>query len=70
MISYFNREFVRSGRFRRELGRALNKAFDARSRGDYSEFADITSVEVAGLLPLAEEFVRQAREYLKEQGRL
>ena len=67
VISYFNRVFVRTGRFRRDLGRAFNKAFDSRSRGDYEEFVEVSQEEVESLLPLAEEFVGRARVILGEQ---
>jgi uncharacterized protein (UPF0332 family) len=35
---YFNREFVKSGRLPKELGRLYNKAFEYRQKFDYVDF--------------------------------
>jgi uncharacterized protein (UPF0332 family) len=34
VLSYFNRQYVKTGLFSEDLGRAVNKAFDLRQRGD------------------------------------
>lgn len=47
MISGFGEQFVRTGVLPRELGKALNKAFEKRQLGDY-EAMPVTSDEDAG----------------------
>ena len=37
VLSYFNLRFIKDGLFSEDLGRAVNKAFDLRQRGDYRE---------------------------------
>jgi uncharacterized protein len=37
VLSYFNLNFIKNGRIPKELGRAVNKAFELRQRGDYKE---------------------------------
>jgi hypothetical protein len=37
VLSYFNKNFVKSGIFSESLGRHVNKAFELRQRGDYRE---------------------------------
>jgi len=37
VLSYFNRRFIKGGIISRDIGRAVNKAFDIRQRGDYRE---------------------------------
>jgi uncharacterized protein (UPF0332 family) len=56
-IALFDREFVKTGVFPKELSKALHRAFELRQKGDYLEEAEITSADVEELRPLAGEFV-------------
>jgi len=68
VLSYFNRQYVKTGLFSEDLGRALNKAFDLRQRGDYREEVVLTREQVAPFLNRAKEFVDFVRVFLKESG--
>ncbi|MEN6467797.1 MAG: HEPN domain-containing protein [Smithella sp.] len=46
VLAYFNKRFVKGGIFPESLGRALNKAFELRQRGDYREYFDFSSTVV------------------------
>ena len=70
VLSYFNSRFVRSGKISKDLGRAVNKAFDLRLRGDYREQAILTREQVAPFLKLAESFISAIKDYLQESGRI
>lgn len=50
VLSYFNRRFVKSGLFSEDLGKAVNKAFDLRQRGDYREEVVLTREQVRPFL--------------------
>ena len=50
VLSYFNRRFIKNGLFPEDLGRAVNRAFEVRQRGDYREQAELTREEVAPFL--------------------
>ena len=68
VLSYFNSRFVKDGLIPRELGRAVNKAFDLRIRGDYREKVSLTKEQVAPFLDQAYEFICAVREYLVKIG--
>ena len=68
VLSYFNRQYVKTGLFSEDLGRAVNKAFDLRQRGDYREKVVLTREQVAPFLNWAKEFVDFVRVFLKDSG--
>jgi len=70
VLSYFNSNFVKTGKIPKELGRAVNKAFDMRLRGDYREQAILTREQVAPFLKMAESFISAVKDYLQELGQI
>ena len=56
---YFNREFVKSGRLPKELGRLYNKAFEYRQKFDYVDF--IVPEE-----PMIEEYIKKANNFCEQ----
>lgn len=66
VLAYFNKRFVKGGIFPESLGRALNKAFELRQRGDYREYFELSKDQVEPLLDEAEQFVAAIRKYLDE----
>lgn len=70
VIGYFNQRFVAQGEMSRHLGRALNKAFDLRQRGDYREEVEIPREQAEGFLPMAESLISAVRENLAGRGLL
>ena len=46
-ISLFDREFIKSGIFDKELSKTLHRAFELRQKGDYLEQAEVTKNDVA-----------------------
>jgi uncharacterized protein (UPF0332 family) len=65
VLSYFNRRFIKDGLFSEDLGRAANKAFDLRQRGDYREQIVLTHEQVAPFLDWARKFIDSVKHYLK-----
>jgi len=70
VLSYFNSRFVKTELIPRELGRAVNKAFDMRLRGDYREQVILTREQVAPFLDHAEKFIGAVRGYLKNSRKI
>jgi uncharacterized protein (UPF0332 family) len=70
VLSYFNSHFVKTGKISKELGRAVNKAFDLRLRGDYREQVILTHEQVAPFLIQAESFINAVKDYLQESGNI
>jgi uncharacterized protein (UPF0332 family) len=66
VLSYFNRRYIKGGSFSEDLGRAVNKAFDLRQRGDYREQVVLTRNQVEPFLGLARKFIDSVRGYLNE----
>lgn len=52
------------------MSKWLHKAFDLRQIGDYRELASLTEDQAKEVLQWAEDFIRQAEEFLAIQGSL
>jgi len=68
VLSYFNRHFVKEGMIPEEVGRAVNKAFDLRLRGDYKEQAVLSREQVEPYIGHARLCTDAIRKLLKERG--
>jgi uncharacterized protein (UPF0332 family) len=67
-ISLFDREFVKTGLFPRELSRILHVAFDRRQTYDYGEMVPITRQIAEETLSDAKTFVAALESYLRSIG--
>ncbi|MFQ6052371.1 MAG: HEPN domain-containing protein [Candidatus Hydrothermarchaeota archaeon] len=65
IISLFGEHFVKTEIFERNLGKALNDAYDKRLIGDYGVGFTVTKEEAKDLLETAQNFVQKLRNYLK-----
>jgi uncharacterized protein (UPF0332 family) len=63
-IALFDREFVKTGTFPKEMSKALHRAFELRQKGDYMEETEVTVDDVAEIRPVAEQFVVSAERVL------
>jgi uncharacterized protein (UPF0332 family) len=68
IISYFNRKFVKHGFISKELGKALNKAYDLRQRTDYRENILFTREQVEPFLAWSADFVDAVKKIMKDKG--
>ncbi len=66
-ISLFDREFVKTGIFSRDLSSALRIAFDRRQTYDYGEMIEIDEATAQETLDNAKTFVREIETYLQAQ---
>jgi len=64
VISLFGEHFVKTEIFERELGKALNDAYDKRLVGDYGIGLTVTKEEAKDLLETAQDFVQKLKNYL------
>ena len=62
---YFNREFVKSGKLPKELGRLYNKAFEYRQKFDYVDFVAPEEKMVAEYITKAEDFCNRIRNFIE-----
>ncbi len=64
-ISLFDREFVKTGVFPKELSATLHRAFDMRQEADYEEQAEIEDSDARETLAQARAFVQQVCKYMR-----
>lgn len=69
-ISLFDREFVKTGVFPRELSRSLHLAFDRRQTHDYGEMVEIDQQTAEATLAEARSFVAAIESHLRSIGHL
>lgn len=65
VISAFGKHFVKTGIFPREMGRALNMAFEKRQIGDYEYKFVISKEEAKKILGDGNDFVEKIVQYLR-----
>lgn len=63
-IALFDREFVKTGTFPKEMSKGLHRAFELRQKGDYMEDTEVTPDDVAEIRAVAEKFVEVAEKFL------
>ena len=66
VISLFGEHFVKTKIFERDLGKALNDAYDKRLVGDYGVGFTVTEEEAEDLLETAKNFFKKLKNYLKK----
>ena len=69
VISLFGERFVKTGIFERELGKALNDAYDKRLVGDYGVGFTVTREEGKDLLQTAQDFVKKIKNYIGKKSK-
>jgi hypothetical protein len=67
VLSYFNQRFVNEGIFPKDIGRAINRAFDLRQQGDYRENVELTLEQVKPLIDAASAFLGLVKAYFAEK---
>lgn len=68
-ISLFDREYVKTGCFPKEMSKALHRAFALRQKGDYMEETEVTIKDIEEIRPIAEEFVAGVEKYLSQDAK-
>lgn len=67
VITVFNREFVKTGVFPKEMGRFLRDAFDARLEGDYRDVPKLNEHNARENLLAADEFISSVERFLQNR---
>ena len=66
VLAAFNREFVRTGKIDKELGKFYNRMFEHRRTGDYGELVEFKEEDVIRWLKAAEEFLDTVEKLMEE----
>lgn len=67
VIAYFNKTYVASGIFSREVGKRLGRVKMVREESDYSDFFIASEEEAKKQYDTAEFIVREVKKYLLER---
>ena len=66
-ISFFNREFVKSGIFSKELGRIVTDLKSMRDRGDYGDMIEVSREDAVNDYNAASVFYEQVSQYIRNE---
>ena len=66
IISLFDKEFVKAGKFEKRHSAILHDIFDARQESDYRELVDISGDDVNAYLTDAKELIRAINAFLNK----
>ena len=66
---YFNRKWIKSGKFSKALGQLYNKVFEYRQKFDYVDFAAPNRDMVTEYIQKANEFYNKIDEFLRSETR-
>ena len=64
---YFNREWIKSGKFPKRLGQLYNKAFEYRQKFDYVDFSTPDHDMVSEYIEKAKEFYDRIDRFLRKE---
>jgi uncharacterized protein (UPF0332 family) len=65
LISYFDREYIKTGIIDKKFSKWLHRLFDLRQDADYGDMFAPTETQCMQAVQQADEFVRQIRTHLK-----
>jgi len=66
VLAAFNREFVKTGKIDKELGKFYNRMFEHRRTGDYGELVEFEEEDVKDWIRKAEEFLDAVEKLMEE----
>lgn len=64
VISYFQKEYIKTGEFDKKYSKYLSQAFQIRNNTDYSDFFVVSQSDAEEQYGKAEEFLRAIENYL------
>lgn len=64
VIAYFQKQYVKTGKFEKEYSKYLNGAFQIRNNCDYADFFLVSKEDAIEQYKRAEKFIERVEEYL------
>ena len=65
VIAYFQKEYIKTGKFDRKFSKYISQAFQIRNNTDYADFVLVSSKDAIEQYQRAEEFLQVVENYLK-----
>jgi len=69
VIAFFDREYIKTGIFPRNLSKSLHQAFQRRQESDYGDITKINAEEAQSAIQDAQDFVKQIDLYITGQSK-
>jgi uncharacterized protein (UPF0332 family) len=66
LLGWFNKEFVKSGKVDRKIGRIVHKAFEDRTDGDYGLFVQFEKKDIKNKLKDMKQFLFEIDKLIKQ----
>lgn len=66
VIAYFQKEFIKTGKFDKKYSKYISQAFQIRNNTDYADFFIVSAQDAKEQYEKAAEFLNVITEYLKE----
>lgn len=65
VIAYFQKEYIKTGKFDKKYSKYISQAFQIRNNTDYADFFIVSQQDAALQYEKADEFLRVIKEYLE-----
>ena len=66
VIAYFQKEFIKTGKFDKKYSKYISQAFQIRNNTDYADFFIVSAQDAKEQYEKAKEFLEVITQYLKE----
>lgn len=66
VIAYFQKEFIKTGKFDKKYSKYISQAFQIRNNTDYADFFIVSAQDAKEQYEKAEKFLEVITQYLKE----
>lgn len=66
VIAYFQKEFIKTGKFDKKYSKYISQAFQIRNNTDYADFFIVSTQDAKEQYEKAKEFLEVITQYLKE----
>ena len=67
VISFFDKEYIKTGIFPKEYSKYLHTAFELRQESDYLDFKNISLIEAEEAVAASEKFLKKIFEHIQEK---
>lgn len=67
VISYFQKEYIKTEQFDKKYSKYLSQAFQIRNNTDYSDFFVVSQADAKSQYEKAEEFLQEIETYLQNE---
>ena len=67
VIAYFQKEYVKTGKFDKLYSKYLSQAFQIRNQADYEDFYIVSQKDATAQFKRADEFVKVVQVYLESE---